>query len=266
VQQTLQNSIVSLPYLKRYAFSSMLVDIKGEGGVFMKEKSELFEMLVEDFGNPQFLREFSQRMPIIYNESGSRSYSDDLISEPFKKYYFGQTRYTLSQSVFRDVALETGVECKDERCDSNGFPIVRVSVGRFYFTLHHGITPNEITCINTSLIRKQNTAINNELIQPSLFGNSVELDGEKLSQAKNIYANIIHGCGGNGTAFDEYGFLRIAIPFLKKSADGIEQFIFVENVDLFDVLQVLIENESVKEQAKPMVDVAIPKIKINKIA
>lgn len=232
----------------------------------MKKKSELFEMLVEDFGNPQFLREFSQRMPIIYNESGSRSYSDELISEPFKKLYFGHSRYFLSQSVFLDVARETGVECKVAKCDSNGFPIVRVQVGRFYFTLHHGITPNEIMCAHTSLIRKQNTAINNEIIQPSLFNDGAEFDSEKLSQANNIYANIIHGCGGSGTAFGEYGYLRIAIPCLKKNANGSEQFIFVENVDLFDVLQVLIENESVKEQAKPMVDVAIPKIKINKIA
>jgi hypothetical protein len=224
----------------------------------MEEKSELFGMLVNDFGNPKFLREFSQRMPIIYSESDSRSNSDDLVSESFKKYYFGHSRYILSQSVFFDVAQEIGVNCKIKKCESNGFPIAIVSFGRFHFTLHYGQTPNEITCMNTSLIRKQHSAINSKLVQPSLFGGS-DLDITKLSQAENIYANIIHGCRGKADSFAENGFLRIAIPCLESG----KKFIFVENVNLFDVLQMLIDrdNDNQNNQAQPMPNTAMPKIR-----
>lgn len=230
---------------------------------FMAVKSELFGMLVEDFGNPKFLREFSQRMPIIYSESASRSTSDDLVSEPFKKYYFGHSRYILSQSVFVDIAEDSGIDYKINRCDSNGFPIALVSVGRFHFSLHYGNTPTEIACVKTSLIRKQHAAINNGLVQPSFFGDGADFNPTQLSQAKDIYANIIHGCRGKADSFDTNGFLRIAVPCLKSNGKGSKKFIFVENVNLFDVLQVLIDrdNENQDQQAQPMPNTAMPKIR-----
>ena len=230
---------------------------------FMVVRSELFGMLVEDFDNPKFLREFSQRMPIIYSESASRSTLDDLVSEPFKKYYFGHSRYILSQSVFVDIAQESGIDVKINRCDSNGFPIALVSFGRFHFTLHYGKTPSEITCVKTSLIRKQHAAVNNEIVQPSLFSNGADFNNTQLSQAKNIYANIIHGCRGKADSFDANGFLRIAVPCLKSNRNGSKKFIFVENVNLFDVLQVLIDrdNENQNNQAQPMPNTAMPKIR-----
>jgi hypothetical protein len=221
-------------------------------------------MVVEDFGNPSFLRELSQRIPIIYNESVSRTYNEDLIDEAFHTYHFGQERYTLSQSLFLSVARESGLEARIQRCETNGFPIAVVSVGRFDFTLHHGQTRSEINCINTSLIRRQHSAINNELIQPSLFKTPTFAD-DKLSEAENIYANIIEGCGGNGVSFNEYGFLRIAFPCLKIK-NGKESFVFVENYDLYEVLRVLIENERRDEESKPLVDVAIPTIKKTKLS
>lgn len=230
----------------------------------MESNKKLFNMVVEDFGSPNFLREFSQRMPIIYNESSSRTYGEDLVDEAFYTYHFGQERYTLSQSWFLSAAREAGLNTRIDRCESNGFPIAVVSVGRFDFTLHHGLTRSEINCINTSLIRRQNSAINNELIQPSLF-RTPSFDDDKLSGAERIYANIIEGCGGNGVSFNEYGFLRIAFPCLEMK-NGKESFVLAENYDFYDILKVLIENERRNEEAKPMVNVAIPTIKKTKLS
>lgn len=225
----------------------------------MDKDKKLFGMLLEDFANPNFLRELSQRIPIIYGESVSRSYGDDLVDGAFHSYHFGQERYTLSQSLFLNAARGVGLKTRIDRCESNGFPIAVVSAGRFDFTFHHGQTHNEINCINTSLIRRQHSAINNELLQPSLFS-APSFNDNKLSNAESIYANIIEGCGGNGVSFNEYGFLRIAFPCLQMKA-GKETFSFAENFDLYEILQVLIENERRAEEAKPMVDVAIPTIK-----
>ena len=230
----------------------------------METRDKLFNMVVEAFGSPNFLRAFSQRIPIIYGESKSRTYDEDLVDEAFHTYHFGQERYTLSQSLFLSVAREFGLGTRIQRCETNGFPIAVVSVGRFDFTLHHGQTRSEINCINTSLIRRQHSAINNELIQPSLF-RTPTFNDDKLNDAETIYANIIEGCGGNGISFSEYGFLRIAFPCLHIK-DGKESFVFVENYDLHDVLRVLIENEHRDEEVKPLVDVAIPKIKKNKLS
>lgn len=230
----------------------------------MDTDKRLFKMVVGDFGNPNFLREFSQRMPIVYNESKSRTYDEDLVDEAFHTYHFGQERYALSQSLFLSVARQVGLKTRIQRCETNNFPIAVVSVGRFDFTLHHGQTRNEINCINTSLIRRQNSAINNELIQPSLF-RTPSFNDDKLSKAENIYANIIEGCGGNGVSFAEHGFLRIAFPCLEMK-NGKETFVFAENYDLRDVLRVLIENERRDEEVKPLVDVAIPTIKKTKLS
>lgn len=230
----------------------------------MSETKRIFtEMLADDFDNPNFLRQLSEGTEIDYNEARSRTIDDDLISEPFERYAFGHERYFLSQSRFYETAKENELDVSIARCESNGYPIAILNQGRFHFTFHYGFTPQEITCIKTSLVRRQNSAINSKVTQGSLF-DIVEFDPNKLQDADNIYANIIHGCGGNGLSFGEHGFLRIAVPYVEKNAKGKDQFRFIENVDLFDVLQILVDNESKETQAKPMVDVALPKVKTRK--
>lgn len=59
----------------------------------------LQQMLVSDLQSP-FLKEYSRRMPNIYQESASRSISDEAVDDALKSYYFGQTRYALVQIVF----------------------------------------------------------------------------------------------------------------------------------------------------------------------
>jgi hypothetical protein len=233
----------------------------------MQVKSELFNMLVEDFGTAVFLREFTQRLPIIYSESYNRSYDDSLISNPFQKLYFGHSRYFLSQSLFWEVAQNTKTKSKIDYCESNGFPIVSVFKNRFRFTLHFGVSINEPSLQNASLVRKQNSMINSELVQPSLFSNEADFEYTKLRDAEAIYANIIHGCGGNGKSFADNGYIRIAIPYIKtiekNNGKTQEKFMFVENVNLLDVLQVLIERDNKDQQnaAQPTTNIAMPKIR-----
>jgi hypothetical protein len=225
----------------------------------MTNKEIFTQVIVENLGDAKFLRLLSQRCEIDYNEARSSSYDDDLILDFFNRYKFGHDRYFLTQSTFIKSALDGGLKVKIGRCVANDYPVPLVMAGRFSFTYHYGKSSNEITCKNTSLTRQQSSTINNSIVQPSLF-DKPDFDINKLNQAEHIYANIIHGCGGNGLNFLENGFLRIAVPCLKR-VNGKQQFFFVENIDLYKVLEILEAKDASKSQATPMVDVAIPQIK-----
>lgn len=228
----------------------------------MKSKTTVLQkMLVEDLSS-QFFKEFARRMPTIYKESISRSVKDDDVDEALKSYYFGQTRYTLVQSLFLNAGRECGHHTEVIPCEQNGFPIPLVSIGRFHFTVHHGLNPDDMSVINSSLVRQQQSTINKELIQPMLFG--ATFNENKLRATERIYANIIFGCCGNGVDFSSHGFLRIAVPYLKKGKSR-DRLFFAENHDYSEILQMIIEKESQKREQKPMVNVAVPKIKISNL-
>lgn len=138
----------------------------------MRNKKQIFEMLVEDFDKPRFLRSFSEHLPLMYEKAKNRSIDDPLTSKPSKQNSFGHNRHALTQSLFYESAIETETNARYERCKSNGYEYPIVTVGRFYFTLHYGLSPNKLTRRKPSLIRRQNSFINNELIQPKLFDKS----------------------------------------------------------------------------------------------
>jgi hypothetical protein len=225
------------------------------------KRTTLQKMLVEDLSS-RFFTELARRMPIIYKESISRSVKDDGVDEALKPYYFAQTRYTLVQSLF----LTTGRECRHEThvipCEQNGFPIPLVVIGRFHFTIHHGHNPEEQSVINSSLVRQQQSIINKELIQPKLFG--ATFDEEKLRATERIYTNIIFGCRAGSADFSNYGFMRIAIPYVKKGKSR-DQLFFAENHDYTEILQMVIDKENQKREQKPMVNIAAPRIKISNL-
>ena len=158
--------------------------------------STLFNMLVEDLNSP-FLRQYAQRTNIIYKEAESRSFKDDAVHEAYKPYHYGQTRFTLHQSMFLKLAEDCGVSWHIEKCPQNGFPSAVIQMGRFFFTDHYGATPQEVTCLNASLMRKQNAAVNLSMVQGSLF--EPAFDEAKLSKRQSAFTlNIIHGCRGYG--------------------------------------------------------------------
>ena len=231
-------------------------------------ESTLFSMLVEDLSLAHastFLKQYARRTAIIYKEAESRSFKDDDIHEAYKSYHYGQTRFTLHQSMFLKVAEECGIEWDIDRCPQNGFPSAVVKVGRFFFTDHYGATPQEITCLNASLMRKQSSLVNNSLIQLKLF--EPAFDESKLRNAESIYANFIHGCRGVGNDFNLYGFLRIAIPCVSKAEstkDAERTLRFVENHNLHDVIAKVVEQEGQTKKAQPTIDLAVPKIKASK--
>jgi hypothetical protein len=232
-------------------------------------ETTLSGMLVDDLSRAQastFLKQYVHRTAIIYKEADSRSFKDDDVHEAYKAYHYGQTRFTLHQSMFLKLAEDCGLEWEIDRCPQNGFPSAVVKVGRFFFTDHYGATPQEITCLNASLMRKQSAEINVSYIQGSLF--EPAFDETKLLKAQSIYANIIHGCRGMGGDFALYGFARIAIPSVTKAEskkDVEKQLRFVEQYDLNDVLASVVERERQGIVAQPVIDVAIPKIKVSKL-
>ena len=226
--------------------------------------STLFNMLVEDV-NSSFLRQYAQRTNIIYKESERRSFKDEAVHEAYKPYYYGQTRFTLHQSMFLKLADDCGIPWEVEHCPQNGFPSAVVPMGRFFFTDHYGATSHEVTCINASLMRKQNAAINLSIVQPNLF--EPAFDDKKLRDADRVYANFIHGCRGVASDFALYGFMRIAVPCVTK--EGVERIndrniVLVENHNLYDVLAAVVERESRSKVAEPVVDLAVPKLKVKK--
>jgi hypothetical protein len=81
-----------------------------------------------------------------------------------------------------------------------------------------------------------------------------------LLVAQRIYANIIFGCRVESMDFNTYGFLRIAIPYLKK-VKGKDKLFYAENNDYFDILQMVLDKEKLAKEQKPMVNVAAPKLK-----
>ena len=223
----------------------------------ISKKSVLQTMLSDDLQS-RFLKEFSRRLPVIFQESVSRSVKDDAVDEALKPYYFGWTRYTLVQSLFLSVGRECGHETDVVKCETNGFPIPVVSIGRFSFTTHYAYNADEMLVINSSLVRKQNSQINHEYVQPKLFG--CKFNERKLLSAESIYANIIFGCQGNGQDFTNFGFLRIAVPYLRK-INGKEKLHYAENNNYFDILKMVIEKEASAQQQKPIINVATPKLK-----
>lgn len=229
----------------------------------MSSKQTVLQKMLADDLDSRFLKMFSGRMPVIYEESISRSVKDDdYVDEALKPYYFGQTRYTLVQSLFLKVGRECGHKAIAVKCEQNGFPIPVVKVGRFHFTTHYNSDPQDMSVINASLVRKQNSIINDEIVQPKLFGSS--FNEERLVAARNIYANIIFGCQAKGLDWVNYGFLRIAVPYLKK-VNKKDKLFYAESHDFNGILQMVVEREKNTKQQKPMVNVAIPKLKNSRL-
>jgi hypothetical protein len=228
----------------------------------IKAPTVLQTMLADDLSSV-FLKEYARRLPTVYREAESRSIKDDSVDEALKPYIFWQTRYALVQSLFVAVARQSGLQVEVLKCESNGFPILTVTAGRFVFTTHHSSKSDEMAVLNSSLIRQQHASVNHELIQPSLFS---RLDDTKLADADSIYSNIIFGCRGNATDWAKNGFLKIAVPFVKKVAnkkgDLVDKLFYAELCDYNDVLSLVIERENkAKAARRPDIKVVTPKIK-----
>lgn len=230
------------------------------------QKTVLVEMLVEDISS-NFLKRFASRMLPTWNESASRSMTDDLVHPALKRYCFGQDRYHLIQSMFLKVGEESGYESKVVLCDMNNYPIPEVVIGRFAFSANYTFNPTEKYVLNSSQTRKQHSAINNQYMrrgQGNLFGDT--FDETKILIAEKIQANILFGCGGNGLDYENNGFLRIAFPSVEakkdKNGNDTNKVYFVENHKYSDILQLVSDKER-NAQAKPKIaDIAVPKLKI----
>jgi hypothetical protein len=228
------------------------------------ENSTLFTMLVDDLGEARaskFLKQYAERTNIIYKEAESRSFGDEAVHDAYKPYHCGQTRFTLHQSMFLKTAADCGIEWNVSRSPFNGFPSAVVTIGRFYFTDHYSPNSHEITCLNPSLMRRQNAEVNLTLTQGSLFAQS--FDDGKLVKADNIYANFIHGCRGHGSDFVLYGFIRIAFPCAanpESAADAQRMLYFVESHKLSDVLVAVVTKES-ETRDRPKLKLVTPKLK-----
>jgi hypothetical protein len=234
------------------------------GGQEVPKDSTLFGMLIDDLAKTRaskFLKQYAERTAIIYKEAESRSFGDEAVHEAYKPYHCGQTRFTLHQSMFLNLANDCGIGWEVARSPFNGFPSAVVRIGRFYFTDHYSPHSDEITCLNPSLMRQQSAAVNLTLTQGSLFERS--FDDCKLTTADNIYGNFIHSCRGQGSDFALYGSIRIAIPCAanpQSAADAQRMLQFVESHKLSDVMAGVLAKET-ESAARPSVKVATPKLK-----
>jgi hypothetical protein len=221
-------------------------------------------MLVEDLSEAKasrFLKDYGKRSAIIYNEAETAS-KDDAIQEEFAPYYNGHLLFFLHQTMFIRLAADCKLDWDIVPCKQNGFPIPVVRIGRFHFTDHHGTTSNEVACLNPSMMRSQNSLVNLNLVQRSLF--EPPFDPNKLREADDIYGNFIHGCRGGGNAFTAYGFMRIAFPCVadvKNAEEAQKKLRYVENFNLYQVLESVVTRENQNRNfVQPSVRVA-PKIK-----
>ena len=227
----------------------------------MPSPTILQAMLSNDLSSV-FMKEFARRLPVVYREVEGRSVSDESVDVALKPYLFWQTRYALVQSLFIGVARECGLSDKVLKCEANGFPILTVTVGRFTFTLHHSSKSEEMAVLNSSLIRQQHAAVNHQFIQPNMF--EPQFDKAKLNNADRIFANIIFGCRGNAADWDRYGFLRIAVPYVKKMANKrgnlIYKLRYAELCDYNEILSMVIDREQ-SVAKRPDIKVVVPKVK-----
>ena len=226
-------------------------------------KTTLFNMLAED-SSSKFLREFYQRTAVIYKEAESRSWGDNAIHDDLKPYYCGQARFALHQSMFLRLASECGMKFEVYKCPENGFPIVMVKAGRFFFTAHYATSPDDSKCLDPSLVRQQSAMINQSLVQGDLFKPTFDAGKLRGAKSESIYANLLHGCRGVGTDFSVAGWVRIAFPHVTNptaSSDAQMNLVFVENHNLRDVLSAVVEREKQEGSTRPRIDIAAPKIK-----
>jgi len=231
----------------------------------MRKESTLYAMLIEDLGEAtasRFLKGYGERSNVMYSEAYIAA-RDGSVYGDFVPYYEGQLLYYLHQTMFINLAADCGLPWRIQRCEQNGFPTVVVNIGRFHFTNHHGTSPYEITCLNPSLMRAQNSHVNMSLLQGHLWESP--FDGRKLRQADDIYGNFIHGCRGTGKTFATDGFMQIAFPCatdVKNVEEAQKKLRYVERFDLYRVLDSVIarENEN-RRAASPQLRVVAPKIK-----
>ena len=216
----------------------------------------LLHMLSDDLSS-KFLKEFARRLPTIYREAQSLS-KEDSVEEAYRNYHYGQIRYVLVQSLFLFVARECGYHAKAVHCETNGFPIASCPIGRFYFTVHHSSSVDEQRVINSSLIRKQHSAINDEYFSPKLFGSG--FDVANLDSAQEIYANIIHGCPIGTSDFSTHGFLRIKFPYIK-TVNLKAKLFYAADYPYEMVVKLIEDREKAEEQPKKIINIATPKLK-----
>lgn len=221
---------------------------------------EILQMLSGDLGS-RFLMDFARRIPNVYKESKDRSIDDADVDVALKSYYFGQTRYTLIQSLFLSVGRDCGYDARAVPCEANGFPIATVSIGKFRFTVNHSDSDEEQRIAHASLIRKQNSAINDEYMKPRLPGlPAPKFDGKKLWAAKSVIAEIAYGCPTGISDFAAHGFLRIGIPAIKRVKDK-DVVYYAASYRYADVLQGVKDREKAEMDQKRIINVAVPKLK-----
>jgi hypothetical protein len=227
------------------------------------DQSVLQTMLSDDLSS-QFLKELARRIPTIYLEAERRSLAerDVYIDDSLRAYLFWQTRYVFVQSQFVGVAKECKMESDVVRCESNGFPILTVKANRFTLTIHHSSKQDEDVVLRSSLIRQQHSAVNHQYRQGNLFET---FDEQKLRNAEKIYANIIFGCRGNAAEWHKYGFLQIAVPYVKqvenKKGDLVNRLFYAEKCDYNDMLGMVIEREKKGQPMRPALKLVKPKVK-----
>jgi hypothetical protein len=218
-------------------------------------------MLSDDFDS-RFLRELIRRLPGIYREAETRSVNDMDVHDSLKRYAFCQSRYVLAQSMFIKIGSDSGYDTKIHNCEANGFPIAIVKIGRFFFTLHHSSQADEDVVLGSSLIRQQCSVINYSLIQPGLFD---QLDDSELVSAQRIYGNLIFGTRAGTTDFRQYGFLQIAVPFVKsvQNKKGVmtDRLFYAEKCDLNIILGMVVQREAASRKIQPQLKPAMPTIK-----
>lgn len=207
----------------------------------------------------KFMMSFARRMPNVYRESKSRSIDDNDVHPALKSHYFGHTRYTLAQSLFLSVGHECGYHARAEKCESNGFPIAVVTVGKFRFTVNHSDSSEGQRVPHASIVRQQTTLLNDDYMQPRLPGlPAPQFDAEKLADAKVIVAEIIYGCPTSD--FAAHGFLRIGIPVIRKVKDK-DVLFYAASYRYDDVLQRIKDREKAEMDQKRIINVAMPKLK-----
>lgn len=219
-------------------------------------------MLCDDLEAP-FLKESARRMRTVYREAEGRSYGDAEVHEKLQPYCFWQNRYILAQSMFIKLGEQMGYDARIHTCETNGFPIPIVKIGRFFFTIHHSSQADEERVRSSSLIRQQCSGVNFSLIQPGLF--EPKIDESELLRAEKIYGNIIFGTRPGTTDFVTFGFVQVAVPFVKtitnKKGEETQQLQYVARININNLLDMMAQRETAKRAAQPRLKAAEPKLK-----
>jgi hypothetical protein len=217
----------------------------------MEQNSESLEEIVLNDLPIRFASQLIQKLPHVYPEAKSRAYDDPALEEIQAKHMLPQHRYSLAQALFQREAAQAGLEVTIEEVPANGYKYPLVVCGRLRLTIHHAHFPDEF--VDICGYRKQHSAVNDRLLNP-LLPFFASFDPVKLSEATEVYANVLHGANPVTGKVDELGFLRIAFPSAKKKE-------WAGNLNLFDLHRKMLERQEREMQKAITVDLAIPRLK-----